>query len=203
MSGGYRAVLADRALHPVLFAALLFAAAGYGVYNAGLPVLAVLSGAPSATGAANVANCLTVVAGLPFALALSTRLRPGQLAALTALLWSAGWALCAAAAHTSALSGTGVLVVAAILMGLGEITLSGVLPALINALAPEALRGRYNAVLTLATTAGLWLGPVLAAGATALGSVSLLFSGAIALLAVAPMLARGPAAARPLVEVTS
>lgn len=200
-SGGYRAVLADRALRPVLVATLLFTAAGYGVYNAGLPVLAVLSGVPGSIGAANVANCLTVVAGLPFALTLATKLRPGQLATVTALLWSAGWALCAVAANTSALSGTAVLVVAAIVMGLGEITLSGVLPGLINALAPEELRGRYNALLTLATTAGLWLGPVLAAGATALGNVSLLFSGAIGLLAVAPVLARGPAAARPLAEV--
>jgi MFS family permease len=200
-SGGYRAVLADRALRPVLVATLLFTTAGYGVYNAGLPVLAVLSGVPGSVGVANVANCLTVVAGLPFALALATRLRPAQLAAVTTLLWSSGWALCAVAAHSSALSGTSVLVVAAIVMGLGEITLSGVLPALINALAPEALRGRYNAVLTLATTAGLWLGPVLTAGATALGNVSLLFSGAIAMLVVAPMLTRGPAAARPLAEV--
>ncbi|MFB9179061.1 hypothetical protein ACFFX1_13060 [Dactylosporangium sucinum] len=44
------------------------AAAGYGVYNAGLPVPAVRSGEPGLMPVAGVVSCLTVVAGLPLAL---------------------------------------------------------------------------------------------------------------------------------------
>ncbi|HKD97035.1 MAG TPA: MFS transporter, partial [Micromonosporaceae bacterium] len=198
--GGYRRVFADRPLRRVLVAALLFAAAGYGVYGAGLPVLAIESGAPQAMGAVNVANCLTVAAGLPLALAATKRFGPVQLLALTALLWSAGWAICAVQAETSALPGTAVLVAAAVLMGLGEITLAGALPALVNALAPDELRGRYNAVLTLATTAGLWAGPMLTAGAAALGAVPALFCVSIVLLAAAPAVV-GRSSIRGLAEV--
>lgn len=192
-AGGYRRVFADRSLLRVLLATLLFATAGYGVYAAGLPILAIDWGAPQAMGAVSIANCLTVVAGLPFALALTTRFRPLQLLALTALLWSAGWTLCAVQAQTGVIGGRTALVAAAALMGLGEITLAGALPALVNALAPEELRGRYNAVLTLATTAGLWAGPVLTAAAAARHAVPAVFVLAIVLLAAAPAVARRPA----------
>lgn len=193
-AGGYRRVFADRSLLRVLLATLLFATAGYGVYAAGLPILAIDWGAPQAMGAVSIANCLTVVAGLPFALAVTKRFRPLQLLALTTLLWSAGWTLCAVQAQTGVIGGRTALVAAAALMGLGEITLAGALPALVNALAPEELRGRYNAVLTLATTAGLWAGPVLTAAAAARHAVPAVFVVAVVLLAVAPAVARHPAA---------
>ncbi|GAB3827942.1 MFS transporter [Dactylosporangium cerinum] len=67
-AAGYRSLLADRSLLRVLLVALLTSAAGYGVYNAGLPLLAVTGADPRAMSWASVANCLTIVAGLPLAL---------------------------------------------------------------------------------------------------------------------------------------
>jgi MFS family permease len=185
-------VFADRALLRVLLVASLTSAAGYGVYNAGLPVLAVISGDPGIMSWASVANCVTVVAGLPLALRVTNRLRPHQLLATTAAVWSAGWLLCAAEAQTHLMGARVALPLAAGLMGIGELLLAGALPAMVNALAPDVLRGRYNATLTLAMTSGMWAGPLLAAGATALGRVWLLFVTAVALLAIVALLVRRP-----------
>jgi MFS family permease len=172
-AGGYRPLLADRALLRVLLVALLTSAAGYGVYNAGLPLLAVTSADPRAMSWASVANCLTIVAGLPLALHAGARLRPPHLITAAAAVWSAAWLLCCAEALGGAGPGARVtLPLAAVLMGAGELLLAGALPAMVNALAPPALRGRYNAALTLAMTTGMWAGPLLAATATALGRVS-------------------------------
>ncbi|MET7397487.1 MFS transporter [Dactylosporangium sp. NPDC005572] len=182
-SGGYRAVARDRALLRVLLVAALTAAAGYGVYNAGLPVVAVRSGDPGLMPWASVVNCLVIVAGLPVALRAAERLRPPQLVAVAATVWSAGWLLCVV------LRGWVALPLAAGLMGIGELFLSGALPSMVNALAPDALRGRYNAALTVAMTSGMWAGPLLAAAATALDRVWLLFALAVALLAVASRVA--------------
>ncbi|MEV4513644.1 MFS transporter [Dactylosporangium sp. NPDC049525] len=200
-AGGYRALLADRALLRVLLVALLMSAAGYGVYNAGLPVVAVTGGDPGAMAWASVANCLTIVAGLPLALRAGARLRPPQLIAAAAAVWSAGWLLCAVEARSQLLGAGVTLPLAAVLMGAGELLLAGALPALVNALAPQALRGRYNAALTLAMTSGMWAGPLLAAAATALGRVWLLFAAAVALLAVVTLLVRRPARTAPVPEL--
>jgi MFS family permease len=76
-------------------------------------------------------------------------------------------------------------------VGVGELFVAGALPATVNELAPEALRGRYNAVLTMAITSGMWAGPLMTAAAGALGVLSSLFAAALALLLVAPMLVPG------------
>jgi MFS family permease len=195
--GGYRLVVIDRALLPVLLAAVLASAAGYGVYNAGLPVLAILAGDPAIMSWVSVANCLTVVLGLPVALGLVRVMRPPQLLAVTAALWSTGWLLCLTQAHAAVLDVRITLPLAGALIGAGELFLAGALPAMVNALAPEALRGRYNAMLTLSITAGMGAGPMLTAAATALGSISSLFATAVALLAavtiLVPRLSQNPA----------
>ncbi|GAA3198459.1 MFS transporter [Dactylosporangium siamense] len=190
-AGGYRSLLADRALLRVLLVALLASAAGYGVYNAGLPLLAVTGADPRAMSWASVANCLTIVAGLPLALRVGARLRPPHLIAAAAAVWSVAWLLCLALGRVD-LGARVTLPLAAVLMGAGELLLAGALPATVNALAPPELRGRYNAALTLAMTSGMWAGPLLAAAATALGRVSLLFAVAVAVLLVVIALVRRP-----------
>lgn len=143
--GGYRMVFADRALLRVLLAAVLMSAAGYGVYNAGLPVLAVLAADPAVMSWVSVANCLTVVVGLPLALRVGRRLRSPQLLVMTAAVWSVGWLLCTVQGQTPLIDARMTLPLTAALFGLGELLMAGALPAMVNALAPAALRGRYNA----------------------------------------------------------
>jgi MFS family permease len=110
----------------------------------------------------------------------------------TATTWSAAWALCMAQV---AGFGPGVricLPVAAALIGAGELLMASALPSLVNTLAPDALRGRYNALLTVAMTIGVWAGPALASLTSSVGNGLLLFVAALAILAVAGLLLRRP-----------
>jgi MFS family permease len=115
------------------------------------------------------------VAGLAFALAIVVLL----LMQLPILAWARGRsrlrvaALAGAVFATSWLvlaSGVGNpwLIVAALgIFALGEALLSPTLPALVNDLAPEELRGRYHAVVALSQQLGPVVAPVL--GGFALG----------------------------------
>lgn len=155
-------------------------------------MLAVLANDAAVMSWVGVANCLTVVAGLPLALRVVRRLPPSRLLAVAAALWSTGWLVCVVQAHTAAPGVRISLPVAGVLIGAGELLVAAALPAMVNALAPEPLRGRYNAMLTLSMTAGMWAGPVLTAAATAAGQLSSLFATAIVLLAAVTVLVHRP-----------
>ena len=55
-----------------------------------------------------------------------------------------------------------LFVAAGVVFALGETLLGPTVPALVNDIAPEAVRGRYNGASTLAYTAGFATGPLLA-----------------------------------------
>jgi len=61
--------------------------------------------------------------------------------------------------------------------GIGEALLAPSQAALINDLAPDELRGRYNGLYALAWTTGLAIGPALAGAALDTGRGDLLFGG--------------------------
>lgn len=198
-AGGYRRVLADRRLWRVLGVAVGLATAGYGVFNVGPAMLALAAHDSVAASWAGVANGAAIVLGLPAALRFGERWSPYRSLRVAAGLWAAAWALCWL--HAAALLGgpgavRPVLAAAAALVGAGELALAAALPALVNALAPDELRGRYNALLTLATTVGQWAGPVLAGATVRAGSPSLLFAAATVIpLAAAALLGRAAPAA--------
>jgi MFS family permease len=187
---GYRRVLADRALWRVWTVAIGLSAAGYGVYFVGPAVVALAVDDPGALSWVATINCAAVVLGLPLALRVGRRLSPYGALRATAVVWAAAWCLCLAQVSGF---GPGVritLPVAAALIGVGELLLASALPTLVNALAPDALRGRYNALLTFAMTLGVWTGPLLASVTSYLSQGSLLFVGALAMLALVVGLTR-------------
>jgi MFS family permease len=66
------------------------------------------------------------------------------------------------------------------IFGLGETFLAPSQAALANDLASDQLRGRYNAVYTLAWTTGLLVGPAVSARALDLGHFAPLYAGLVA-----------------------
>ncbi|HEX5860480.1 MAG TPA: MFS transporter [Nocardioides sp.] len=80
-----------------------------------------------------------------------------------AALWASSWLFLGATALTpgSALAASGVLAFTAV-FALGETLLQPTVPAIVNDLAPDHLRGRYNAVNAGAFQAGAIAGPVVA-----------------------------------------
>jgi MFS family permease len=163
-TGSYRPVLRDRAL------------LGTVLVNTLLTVFALAqTSAVFAAWVTGPGESTSRVAGLAFALNIvvllltqlpilawargRSRLR---LAALAGVVFACAWLVLAAGV------GSAPLIIAALgIFALGEALLSPTLPALVNDLAPEALRGRYNAVFALSQQLGPVLAPVL--GGFALG----------------------------------
>ncbi|MGE3414330.1 MAG: MFS transporter [Dehalococcoidia bacterium] len=82
-----------------------------------------------------------------------------------------------------------LFIAAMVLFGVGETLLSPTVPAIVNDLAPDRLRGRYNGAYTLAWTTGYIAGPALAGFALAAGQGHTLFLAMIAALAAAALAA--------------
>ncbi|MEU8238174.1 MFS transporter [Actinoplanes missouriensis] len=187
-SGGYRQALADRRLLPVLGAATLLSTVGYGIYNAAPPVLAVAAHDAAALSWLTIANAVTVVAGAPVALRYAERLRPRTALLWTALLWALAWLVCVPAVAGAGFGLRTALVCAAVLTGAGELLIAGALPSLVNAVAPEELRGRYNALSSWSLTAGMMAGPLLTSAATASDATLALLCAAAGLAGAAGLL---------------
>jgi MFS family permease len=112
--------------------------------------------------------------------------------ALACVCWATAWALTAVVGSwgggTAAVLG---FTVALMVFAVGETLLAPSQASLVNDLAPDDLRGRYNGLYTLAWTTGLVLGPALAGVSLDGGHGTGLFVG----LAVACLVA-GAAAVR-------
>jgi MFS family permease len=177
--GTYRQVLADRSFRRLCLIAGLLVVFGFSQFHAALPLVLSRPGrlCPGAIALVFAANTLTVTcAALPVAVA--TKRAPRMtLVAAGSLLFAASWGLLAISGHIDRGSAQVVCAAAAAVMGLGETLLSPALGPLVNELAPEALRGRYNAVDSLVLSCGTLAGPVL-------GGVLLSEAGASGLLAV-------------------
>ena len=138
----YRLVLADATFRRVCLAAFLFAMTGYAALDSGFPAFARVEGSvPPATIALafTVNTVLIVTLQLPV-LRWVRAWRRTQALALSAALWGLSWLLLGLHASTP------VALVFAALFGLGEVFQSPAMQPLVNALASDELRGRYNAL---------------------------------------------------------
>ena len=104
------------------------------------------------------------------------------------------WCITIAAAHAGgSASRTAVFALAMAVLAAGETLLSPALSPIVNDLAPDALRGRYNGVFVLAYTTGFAVGPLLAGQSLRLGDGTPFFvilAGACGVAAVGAALLR-------------
>jgi MFS family permease len=205
--GGYRAVLADRAFLGYLAVALLLGVFGYSQLNG--PWASFVTGAGDGStrivGFAFAANTAVIVVAQLAVERLTRRHRRSRLLVATALLWAAGWGVTGLAALPGlhgALADVGFLLALAV-FGLGETFYSPVGGGLPNALAPEHLRARYNALAAATWPLGGFLGPPLAGallgGALPMSWVVVVVAGMLVTAGAAALLARAlpPAVDRP------
>lgn len=163
---GYRTVLRDRLFLSVVGLSALVVTIGFAQYHAAFPGWAARDpgGIPTAAlGACFAANAVTVVAlQLPILRALSGLKRTTALA-----LACGGWAIAWLLALIFGYAGDGWLarggfIAAMVMFGIAETAMSPTLPAIVNDLAPDHLRGRYNGVSALGWTTGFLVGPAIA-----------------------------------------
>ncbi len=163
---GYGAVLTDRPFAAYLVLGLAMGVFGYAQLNG--PWAAFVTGHGGAgtrvVGLGFAANTAVIV-GLQLPVErLTRRLRRSRLLLATCLTWAAAWTvsgLAALPALHGPVADIGFIASVAI-FGLGETFLSPVAGVVPNALAPDALRGRYNALAGSTIPVGALIGPPLA-----------------------------------------
>jgi len=183
---GYRAVLADGGLVGVSVLNMLVSLIMVALFAAVFPAWAT---GPAGTtervvGLALSANTFTIVlAQLPVLRYLIQGRRRTRTAALGALVFAAA---CLATQLAGAWPRTGRmeltqagLIGALALFGLGETLILPCLDSLVNDIAPDRLRGRYNSVYNLSRQVGRTVGPAVAGWALARGNFGAAFVGLI------------------------
>ncbi len=150
---GYLALLRRPAVASLT--ALGFAASfvGYAQLNTGMPAFARAVGEVSTQGLgmAFAANTLVIVVLQLVVLQRIEGRRRTRVIAMMGLLWAVSWLLLGGAGLVPGTFGATMLVAScASVFALGETLLQPTIPALVNDLAPDHLRGRYNALSSAA-----------------------------------------------------
>jgi MFS family permease len=187
---GYRIVLRDRQLRRLLPLATLLFAAGYSQYGTAFPAFAVGNGGieASALGAAFAANTFTVVAAQLLTLRAVAKLPRSRALALVGCTWALAWAIVLAAAGIGGGPvAVGGFCLAMAIFGLGETLLAPTLAPMVNELATDDLRGRYNGACAFACTSGWVLGPAISSALLGTGLGGVLIAGLLVACALAAL----------------
>lgn len=169
-AGGWRRVLADRAMRRYVVLSTLLLTFGYSQIETGFSAYAVdVAGVePRVLGWAFGANTATIVLAQLTSLRYVDGRRRSAMLSLTGAIWALSWAVVAVSALVPGPAAAICIVGGLALFGLGETVLAPTAPALVNELAVEDLRGRYNALAGLTWTVSMMAGP--AVGALLIGT---------------------------------
>jgi MFS family permease len=146
---------------------LMFVSAfvGYAQLNSGMPAYARAVGEVSTQGLgfAFAANTLVIVLLQLLVLQRIEGRRRTRVIVVMAMVWAASWALLAASGISPGTWSATVFVAGcASVFALGETLLQPTMPAIVNDLAPDHLRGRYNGLTSGCFQAASILGPIVA-----------------------------------------
>jgi len=161
---GWHVVLRDRTLLRVVGFSVIAITFGYAQMEAGFAAFAVdVAEVPARTlGWAYAVNTATIVVGQLTMLRLVAGRRRSAMLGVCAAIWSASWLVIASADLTSGALSIAAVVVGMGLFAVGETIWAPMAPAIVNALAPEEMRGRYNALQGMTWTVGSIVGPATA-----------------------------------------
>jgi MFS family permease len=162
---GYRAVLHDRSLRLVLLIVFVASFVGYGQLLTGLPAFGREVGGIStqALGLAFAANTAVIVVLQLFVLQrIEGRRRTRVLVAMSAIWGASFLALGATGLVPGTIAAAVLFGLCAAVFGFGETFYQPTLPAMVNDLAPDHLRGRYNAAMSIAWQSASVVGPAAA-----------------------------------------
>jgi predicted MFS family arabinose efflux permease len=170
--GGYREVLANRPLRTALFAILALAFTGYAALDSGLPAYATVEAHLSVhvVALSITLNTAVIVTAQLFVLRLVRLLRRSRALSVIGLIWAVSWAVFG----LSALPVSPGLRIAAVLVfsglfALGETFMAPTTSPLVNSLASDGVRGRANALATMAYSIAFVASPAICTGMIAAG----------------------------------
>ncbi|HEV7208833.1 MAG TPA: MFS transporter [Mycobacteriales bacterium] len=163
-TGSYGDVLRHRLFRRVFAVSILLALTGYTQIDSGLPAFAtdVAHVSTQTIALSFVANTAMIVIGQLVVLKRLAGVRRTRALLVVAGVWAASWAFLGLA---GVLPGHGwrvaVVIAFGALFGLGETFMAPTVGPMINDIAPDHLRGRFNALSSLAYSVGFVLGPAL------------------------------------------
>ena len=162
--GGYREVLRDAKLWRIVGLSTMLVVVGYGSLEIGVPgyVTQVSHLSARVVGLSFAANTLTIVVAQMFVLKLLKGRSRAYTLAGVAFIWAGSWVLLGSSALVAAVPAAILAIGSQAVFGFAETGYMPVLNTIVNDLAPEALRGRYNAVAGIAWGVGNSLGPAIA-----------------------------------------
>jgi MFS family permease len=163
-SEGWNVVLRDRRLLRFLAASMLLAICGYGQIEAGIQlyVVNVLHLPLRAVGLLFLFNTMTIVIAQIFVLGRIKGKSRSMLVGVVGAAWAASWLLASGSLIVGAAGAVVLLCLGQIVFALGETIWAPVAPALINDLAAEHLRGRYNSLTGVVWQVAGTIGPLYA-----------------------------------------
>ncbi|MGZ5417359.1 MAG: MFS transporter [Nocardioides sp.] len=161
---GWSTVLKDKTLMRVVLISVVVITFGYAQFEAGFAAYTVgEAGIPAhMLGWAFGANTAAIVLGQLVALRFIQGRRRSRMLALCAATWSVSWMVIALSDAVDGWVAIAFVVGGLGLFGLGETLWAPLAPAIVNDLATEELRGRYNALQGMTWTVAMIIGPALA-----------------------------------------
>ena len=161
--GSYREVLRDKVFRRLLVVVFFSAFVGYGQLEAGWTAYSRLVADVSTRtiGVAFAVNTAVIVVLQLVVLRVIDGRRRTRVLGLLAAIWAVAWLVMGLAGLAAGTLTAAVLVVASMgVFALGETLLAPIAPAITNDLAPEHLRGRYNAAASVAFQVAAIAAPV-------------------------------------------
>jgi MFS family permease len=169
--GGYRQVVRDGKLWYLVGLGTLLVIVGYGSLEIFVPgyITQVAGLKPAVVGWGFAANTLTIVLAQMYVLKLLQGRSRAYTLAGVAVIWSLSWVMLGSSALVSTIPAIILAIGSQAVFGFAETGYMPVLNTIVNDMAPEALRGRYNAVAGIAWGVGNTLGPAIAGVAIGAG----------------------------------
>ncbi|MDQ3913951.1 MAG: MFS transporter [Actinomycetota bacterium] len=164
-AGGYRSVVRDRNFVRLFVLMTLLVTVGYSQLESGFPAYATGRGGIStaALGMTFAANTFAIVVAQLVVLKLMRGKRRTRGLMAICVLWAVAWSLALVVGQLGpGLAKNAGFALVMVVFGLGECMVSPTAPAIVNDLAPEALRGRYNAAYSFTFSVGHIVGPAFA-----------------------------------------
>ena len=162
----FREVLRDTKYRRFLVILIIVFICTTGQIDSGLPAYAtqVADVSPRVLGFAFVANTLLVVVGQLLLIPSLVGRGRSRLLAFGGLIWACSWLVIGASGLASGTLLAGALIIGGLMVfSFGEILAAPIAPALVNDMAPERLRGSYNAAYGLTFSLGSLFGPLITA----------------------------------------
>lgn len=162
-NGHFARIGRDKVLVRLWLVTAALSVVGFSQFHAALPLLAVeYAGLPAGDlGLVFAANTVAVVVFQLLVLRALAGRRRTRAASLVGPSWAICWLLVIVSGAVEANSLTLALLIAgAVSFAVGETLVWPTLPAIVNDIAPERLRGRYNGAFSLTLTLGFVTGPL-------------------------------------------